>query len=136
MSVFARVFSAAWGHRSEDLPRVACPALRTRPGPTSLADLLKPEYKGKVALNGDPTQAGAAFAGVVMASRNSAYALAPICSRSSVRSARYHATGSALMTRSGTSGCAKKNQCHHAVAKRASPRSSASAIGTPSSTAT
>jgi putative spermidine/putrescine transport system substrate-binding protein len=29
-------------------------------------DLLKPEYQGKVALNGDPTQAGAAFAGVVM----------------------------------------------------------------------
>ena len=27
-------------------------------------DLLKPEYKGKVALNGDPTQAGAAFSGV------------------------------------------------------------------------
>jgi putative spermidine/putrescine transport system substrate-binding protein len=37
------------------------------PAPTSLADLLKPEYKGKVALNGDPTQAGAAFSGVVMA---------------------------------------------------------------------
>ncbi|MDT4990309.1 MAG: putative spermidine/putrescine transport system substrate-binding protein, partial [Actinoplanes sp.] len=37
------------------------------PAPTSLADLLKPEYKGKVALNGDPTQAGAAFAGVEMA---------------------------------------------------------------------
>ena len=27
----------------------------------------KPEYKGKVALNGDPTQAGAAFNGVMMA---------------------------------------------------------------------
>ncbi len=37
------------------------------PAPTSLADLLKPEFKGKVALNGDPTQAGAAFAGVEMA---------------------------------------------------------------------
>ncbi|MCW2792037.1 MAG: transporter substrate-binding protein [Nocardioides sp.] len=36
------------------------------PDVTSLADLLKPEYKGAVALNGDPTQAGAAFAGVVM----------------------------------------------------------------------
>ncbi|MEO6585713.1 MAG: ABC transporter substrate-binding protein [Knoellia sp.] len=36
------------------------------PAPTSLADLLKPEYKGKVALNGDPTKAGAAFAGVQM----------------------------------------------------------------------
>ena len=40
------------------------------PAVTSLADLLKPAYKGKVALNGDPTQAGAAFAGVVMASVN------------------------------------------------------------------
>jgi putative spermidine/putrescine transport system substrate-binding protein len=29
-------------------------------------DLLKPEYKGRVALNGDPTQAGAAFSGVMM----------------------------------------------------------------------
>ena len=37
------------------------------PAPTSVADLLKPQYKGKVALNGDPTQAGAAFSGVVMA---------------------------------------------------------------------
>ncbi|WP_433533135.1 ABC transporter substrate-binding protein [Micromonospora sp. CA-263727] len=37
------------------------------PAPQSITDLLKPEYKGKVALNGDPTQAGAAFNGVVMA---------------------------------------------------------------------
>lgn len=36
--------------------------------PTSIADLLKPEYKGKVALNGNPTEAGAAFAGVQMVS--------------------------------------------------------------------
>ena len=41
------------------------------PAPTSVADLLKPEYSGAVALNGDPTQAGAAFAGVVMASLGS-----------------------------------------------------------------
>ncbi len=38
------------------------------PAPATVADLLKPEYKGKVALNGDPTSAGAAFAGVMMAS--------------------------------------------------------------------
>jgi putative spermidine/putrescine transport system substrate-binding protein len=37
------------------------------PAPAAVTDLLKPAYKGKVALNGDPTQAGAAFAGVVMA---------------------------------------------------------------------
>ena len=38
------------------------------PAPASVADLLKPAYKGKVALNGNPTEAGAAFAGVQMAS--------------------------------------------------------------------
>ncbi|MFB1294156.1 ABC transporter substrate-binding protein [Mycobacterium sp. pW049] len=36
------------------------------PPVTSVNDLLKPEYRGKVALNGDPTQAGAAFSGVLM----------------------------------------------------------------------
>jgi putative spermidine/putrescine transport system substrate-binding protein len=34
---------------------------------TSVDDLLRPEFKGSVALNGDPTQAGAAFSGVLMA---------------------------------------------------------------------
>jgi putative spermidine/putrescine transport system substrate-binding protein len=33
---------------------------------TGVDDLLKPEFKGRVALNGDPTQAGAAFTGVMM----------------------------------------------------------------------
>ena len=37
------------------------------PAPKTVADLLKPAYKGKVALNGDPTKAGAGFNGVVMA---------------------------------------------------------------------
>jgi putative spermidine/putrescine transport system substrate-binding protein len=36
------------------------------PPVANVNDLLKPEYKGKVALNGDPTQAGAAFSGVLM----------------------------------------------------------------------
>ena len=36
------------------------------PPVTNVNDLLKPEYNGKVALNGDPTQAGAAFSGVLM----------------------------------------------------------------------
>ena len=35
--------------------------------PTSLDDLLGSDFKGSVVLNGDPTQAGAAFAGVGMA---------------------------------------------------------------------
>ncbi len=45
------------GYDSDKVPEV-----------TSLDDLLGPDFKGKVALNGDPTQAGAAFSGVVMAS--------------------------------------------------------------------
>jgi putative spermidine/putrescine transport system substrate-binding protein len=36
------------------------------PPVANVNDLLKPEYNGKVALNGDPTQAGAAFSGVLM----------------------------------------------------------------------
>ncbi|MGO9778894.1 MAG: ABC transporter substrate-binding protein [Streptosporangiaceae bacterium] len=35
--------------------------------PASFADLLKPEYKNEVAINGNPTQAGAAFAAVYAA---------------------------------------------------------------------
>jgi putative spermidine/putrescine transport system substrate-binding protein len=44
------------GYDSDQVPEV-----------TSLDDLLGEEFRGKVALNGDPTQAGAAFSGVVMA---------------------------------------------------------------------
>ncbi len=36
------------------------------PAISGVDDLMKPEYQGKVALNGDPTQAGAAFSGVMM----------------------------------------------------------------------
>jgi putative spermidine/putrescine transport system substrate-binding protein len=36
--------------------------------PTTFADLKKPEYKGLVALNGDPREAGSAFAAVMAAS--------------------------------------------------------------------
>ena len=45
------------GYDSSEVPEV-----------TSVADLLGSDFKGKVALNGDPTEAGAAFSGVVMAS--------------------------------------------------------------------
>jgi putative spermidine/putrescine transport system substrate-binding protein len=37
------------------------------PAPTAVKDLLKPDYAGKVALNGNPTQASAGFHGVMMA---------------------------------------------------------------------
>jgi putative spermidine/putrescine transport system substrate-binding protein len=38
------------------------------PAVTAVDDLLKPEFKGKVALNGNPTKASAGFHGVMMAS--------------------------------------------------------------------
>lgn len=47
---------------------IGCNANKVKECPKTFADLLKPEYKGMVALNGDPTQAGAAFAGVYAAS--------------------------------------------------------------------
>jgi putative spermidine/putrescine transport system substrate-binding protein len=45
------------GYDSKKVPDIA-----------TVDDLKKPEFKGKVALNGDPTQAGAAFSGVMMSS--------------------------------------------------------------------
>ncbi|MFF4607356.1 ABC transporter substrate-binding protein [Streptomyces sp. NPDC001339] len=46
---------------------IGCDATRVHTCPQTFSDLVKPEYKGKVALNGDPTEAGAAFAGVYAA---------------------------------------------------------------------
>ncbi|NRQ35050.1 extracellular solute-binding protein [Nonomuraea sp. NN258] len=47
---------------------IGCDAKKITNCPTSFADLLKPEYKGKVAMNGNPTKSGSAFAGVYAAS--------------------------------------------------------------------
>ncbi|MGY1803504.1 ABC transporter substrate-binding protein [Blastococcus sp. SYSU D00922] len=47
---------------------IGCNASVIAECPTSFADLLDPQYAGKVALNGNPTQAAAAFAGVWAAS--------------------------------------------------------------------
>src|SRR3954453_9440491 len=43
---------------------IGCNATVVKKCPTTMAELLDPQYKGKVALNGDPTQAAAAFSGV------------------------------------------------------------------------
>jgi putative spermidine/putrescine transport system substrate-binding protein len=43
---------------------IGCNATKVGTCPKTFADLLKPQYKGLVALNGNPTQASAAFAGV------------------------------------------------------------------------
>ncbi|MDW4904308.1 extracellular solute-binding protein [Streptomyces sp. ADMS] len=47
---------------------IGCDAKRVKTCPTSFADLLKPQYKGQVALNGNPTKSGSAFGGVWAAS--------------------------------------------------------------------
>ncbi|MFJ9028760.1 ABC transporter substrate-binding protein [Streptomyces sp. NPDC102274] len=47
---------------------IGCDAARIKNCPQTFADLLKPEHKGKVALNGNPTKSGSAFGGVYAAS--------------------------------------------------------------------
>ncbi|SNR44088.1 ABC transporter substrate-binding protein [Blastococcus mobilis] len=47
---------------------IGCNATVVAECPTTFADLLDPQYAGQVALNGDPTQAAAAFSGVWAAS--------------------------------------------------------------------
>lgn len=46
---------------------IGCDAARIPTCPQTFADLAKPEYKGKVALNGNPTKSGSAFGGVYAA---------------------------------------------------------------------
>jgi putative spermidine/putrescine transport system substrate-binding protein len=46
---------------------IGCDAKRVKACPTTFADLLKPAYKGQVALNGNPTKSGSAFGGVYAA---------------------------------------------------------------------
>jgi ABC-type Fe3+ transport system substrate-binding protein len=43
---------------------IGCNTSVVKKCPTTMADLLDPQYKGQVALNGNPTQAAAAFSGV------------------------------------------------------------------------
>ncbi|MFL4910281.1 ABC transporter substrate-binding protein [Streptomyces sp. MMS24-I2-30] len=46
---------------------IGCDDKQVKVCPTTFADLLKPEYKGQVAMNGDPTKSGSAFGGVFAA---------------------------------------------------------------------
>ncbi|MFR9792280.1 ABC transporter substrate-binding protein [Streptomyces sp. MB22_4] len=46
---------------------IGCDAKRVKVCPTTFKDLLKPQYKGQVALNGNPTKSGSAFGGVYAA---------------------------------------------------------------------
>jgi len=57
---------------------IGCNATKIAVCPKTFADLLKPEYKGEVALNGDPTQANAAFSGVFAAALSNGGSLSNI----------------------------------------------------------
>jgi putative spermidine/putrescine transport system substrate-binding protein len=56
--------NGAWVNDYGGFLSIGCNAKLVSTCPKTMADLAKPDYKGKVALNGDPTQAAAAFAGV------------------------------------------------------------------------
>ncbi|MGW3813613.1 ABC transporter substrate-binding protein [Streptomyces sp. NPDC005046] len=47
---------------------IGCDAKRVKECPKTFKDLLKPQFKGQVALNGNPTKSGSAFGGVYAAS--------------------------------------------------------------------
>ncbi|WP_339128153.1 extracellular solute-binding protein [Streptomyces sp. f51] len=47
---------------------IGCDAKKVKECPTTFKELLKPQYKGQVALNGNPTKSGSAFGGVYAAS--------------------------------------------------------------------
>ncbi|MCQ4082318.1 extracellular solute-binding protein [Streptomyces sp. RB6PN25] len=58
---------ARWYNNYGGYISIGCDANRVQTCPQTFADLLKPEYKGKVALEGNPTRSGTAFASVYAA---------------------------------------------------------------------
>lgn len=58
---------ARWYNNYGGYISIGCDAARVRTCPESFADLLQPEYKGLVAMHGDPSDAGSAFAAVYAA---------------------------------------------------------------------
>ncbi|WP_405673588.1 ABC transporter substrate-binding protein [Streptomyces sp. NBC_01530] len=58
---------ARWFNDYGGYVSIGCDARRIKTCPTTFADLLKPQYKGQVALNGNPTKSGSAFGGVYAA---------------------------------------------------------------------
>jgi putative spermidine/putrescine transport system substrate-binding protein len=56
--------NGAWVNDYGGFISIGCNAKIVATCPKTLAELAKPEYRGQVALNGDPTQAAAAFGGV------------------------------------------------------------------------
>ncbi|OIJ98519.1 ABC transporter substrate-binding protein [Streptomyces monashensis] len=58
---------ARWTNNYGGYISIGCDARRVTPCPQTFADLLKPAYKGKVALEGDPPRSATAFASVYAA---------------------------------------------------------------------
>ncbi|MER6526018.1 extracellular solute-binding protein [Streptomyces sp. NPDC001508] len=58
---------ARWYNDYGGYVSIGCDAKRVKQCPTTFKDLLKPQYKGQVALNGNPTKSGSAFGGVYAA---------------------------------------------------------------------
>ncbi|MFJ9417726.1 ABC transporter substrate-binding protein [Streptomyces sp. NPDC101227] len=58
---------ARWANDYGGYISFGCDAKRVQTCPTSFKDLLKPQYKGQVALNGSPTKSGSAFGAVYAA---------------------------------------------------------------------
>ncbi|MEU0005335.1 extracellular solute-binding protein [Streptomyces sp. NPDC006314] len=58
---------ARWYNNYGGYISIGCDAKRVKTCPATFAHLRKPEYEGKVALNGNPTRSGSAFAGVYAA---------------------------------------------------------------------
>jgi putative spermidine/putrescine transport system substrate-binding protein len=58
---------ARWYNDYGGYVSIGCDAKQVKQCPTTFAELLKPQYKGQVALNGDPTKSGSAFGGVYAA---------------------------------------------------------------------
>ncbi|MFE1312046.1 ABC transporter substrate-binding protein [Streptomyces sp. NPDC058755] len=58
---------ARWSNNYGGYISIGCDANRVEPCPATFADLLKPGYRGKVALEGDPPRSATAFASVYAA---------------------------------------------------------------------
>ncbi|MFF3560390.1 ABC transporter substrate-binding protein [Streptomyces sp. NPDC002574] len=58
---------ARWYNDYGGYVSIGCDAKAVKVCPTSFADLLKPQYKSQVAMNGNPTKSGSAFGGVYAA---------------------------------------------------------------------
>ena len=59
--------SGQWTNDYGGYISIGCNSSKVTTCPTTFADLLNPKYKGEIALDGDPTQANAAFSGVFAA---------------------------------------------------------------------